>query len=136
MISSWNGLHILMSYPMRAFFLLLLLIAKDFVSKIIILTKQSKICGDMYYTLVIWAKNRWKKIVFSLGNLAFLYCLYAVAFLSFVCSRLCILLGGYPSYSSLFSEDKSRYLEPSNFSNLNENVSHPLVKLWFSTRFL
>ena len=81
---------------MRAFFPLLLLIAKYFVSKIIIiLTKQFKVCGDMYYTLVIWAKTGKRRIVFPIGNLAFLYCLYAVAFLSFICSRLCILLCGY-----------------------------------------
>lgn len=36
----------------------------------------------MYYTLVIWAKTGKRRFVFSLGNLTFLYCLYAVAFLS------------------------------------------------------
>ena len=101
-----------------------LFVARDFISKIIILAKQFKVQGDMYYTLVIWAKTGKTTAVFSVGNLAFLYCLCAVAFLSFTCSRLCILLCGYPSCRCLsvqWNPDilNCQFFEPPN--NLNSH---------------
>lgn len=62
--------------------------------------------------------------VFPLGNLAFLYCLYAIAFLSFICSRLCILLCGYPSYSCPAVQWNPDILDPQFFKHPNNLNSH------------
>ena len=104
----------------------LLLMARDFFFRD---NYSCKVVLNSQVTCIIPLQYGQKKTgkrgaLFSLGNLAFLYCLYAIAFLSFICSRLWILLCGYPSYRCLAVQWNPHILNPQFFKHPNNSNSH------------
>ena len=104
----------------------LLLMARDFFFRD---NYSCKVVLNSQVTCIIPLQYGQKKTgkrgaLFSLSNLAFLYCLYALAFLSFICSRLCLLLFGYPSYRCLAVQWNPDILNPQFFKHPNNLNSH------------